>query len=279
MSLHKQRFRLVRVLMTLAIIVIVMLWLVVPLALTLLWSLVDTGHPWAYPDVLPPVLSWSRWTEVWTTTGLPQALINSYLLAPSVALVTVVLAMPAAYAFGRLDFPGKEIMQMVVLIPLVVPGFVVAIFFASVLLRLGIHSRFLAILLGHTVVFLPYAVRILTISFVLVRQDIIDAAQNLGATPIIRFRTAYLPVIRPGLFAALIVVFILSIEEFALAYVIGAPDFTTVPTILYSYLGYNFIRPNAAVISLTLIVPNVLLMMLAERFLLSTQSIAVVGKG
>ena len=37
-----------------------------------------------------------------------------------------------------------------------------------------------------------------------------------------------------------------SIEEFAIAFVIGSPDFITVPTILYSFLGYSFIRPNAA---------------------------------
>ena len=52
-----------------------------------------------------------------------------------------------------------------------------------------------------------------------------------------------------------------------MAFVLGAPDFITVPTILYSFLGYSFIRPDAAVVSLILVIPNVLLMLLIERLL------------
>ncbi len=131
--------------------------------------------------------------------------------------MTILLAMPTAYAFGRYDFAGKAAAQMLMLTPIVLPGFVTAIFFASMLASLGAYSRYLAILLGHVVLFLPYAVRILTVSFAPVNGDVINAARDLGASPASIFRTAYWPVIRPGLFAAFLIVFILSIEEFALA--------------------------------------------------------------
>lgn len=262
-----------------ALIVVATIWLVIPFSLAILWSLVDPDHPWSYPDLLPPVLSMRRWEIVWATTALPTALVNSYILAPTVAICAILLATPTAYAFGRLEFPGKATAQMLTLVPLVLPGFVVAVFFSSLLFGLGIYSRFLGILIGHTLIFMPYAIRILTVSFSLVRQDLIDAARDLGASPFAVFRTAYLPVLRPGLLAALIIVFILSIEEFALSYVVGAPDFTTVPTILYSYLGYNFIRPNAAVVSLILVLPNILLSLLLERLLKSNSPAAITGKG
>ncbi len=263
-----------------SLITVAFIWLVIPFALAVLWSLVDPAHPWSYPDILPPVLSLERWVQVWTTTALPTALLNSYLLAPCVAICTLVLAMPTAYAFGRLEFPGKAIAQVLTLLPLVLPGFVVAIFFSSLLFSVGIYSRFTGILIGHTLILLPYAIRILSVSFSLVRQDLVDAARDLGASPLAVFRAAYLPVLRPGLLAALIIVFILSIEEFALAYIVGAPDFTTVPTILFSYLGYNFIRPNAAVVSLILVVPNVVLMLVLERLLKANGPAATItGKG
>ena len=262
-----------------ALLAISFIWLAIPFALAVLWSLVDPGTPWSYPDILPPVLSFNRWMQVWTTTSLPTALLNSYLLAPSVAICALVLAMPTAYAFGRLEFPGKSIAQILVLVPLVMPGFVVAIFFSSLLFSLGFYSKFAGILIGHTVIFLPFAIRILAVSFALVRQDLIDAARDLGASPWSVFRAAYLPALKPGLLSALIVVFIFSIEEFALAFIVGAPDFTTVPTILYSYLGYNFVRPNAAVVSLILVVPNVVLMLVLERLLKSANPAAITGKG
>ncbi|MEL6204679.1 MAG: ABC transporter permease [Pseudomonadota bacterium] len=255
------------------------IWLVVPFAMAVIWSLVDPQTGWTYPDVLPPSLSFARWVEVWTTTALPQALRNSYLLAPTVAVITLILAMPTAYCFARYDFPGKSVAQVLTLLPLVVPGFVLAIFFSSLIFNLGIYSRFLSILLAHCVLFLPYAIRIMTVAFENVQDDLIDAARDLGASPWARIRVAYMPALAPGILASLIIVFIQSIEEFAIAFIVGAPNFVTIPSILYSYLGYNFVRPNAAVVSLVLVVPNVLLMLGLERLLKSANPAQAGVKG
>jgi putative spermidine/putrescine transport system permease protein len=266
------------VLLTLVGVVLV-LWLVMPFGMAILWSLVDPDHAWSYPDLLPKKLSFRRWTEMWETTNLALAIANSYLLAPIVAVCALVLATPTAYAFGRLEFRGKAVAQALSLLPLVLPGFVIALFFTALLYKLGIYNKFLGIVVGHTVLFLPYAIRILSVSFSQVRQDLIDAARDLGASRWARFSVAYLPVLKPGVLASLVIVFIQSIEEFAISFVVGSPDFTTVPTILYSYLGYNFIRPNAAVVSLVLVVPNVLLMLLFERLLRSEGAVVAGGKG
>lgn len=261
------------------LLTVVAIWLVVPFTMAVLWSLVDPETGWNYPDLLPPSLTFLRWVEVWTTIALPPAIANSYMLAPTVAVTTLILASPTAYCFARYDFPGKGLAQVATLLPLVVPGFVLAIFFSSLIFSLGIYSRFLSILMAHCVLFLPYAIRIMTVSFGQVRQDLIDAARDLGASPIAVFRAAYLPALLPGILASLIIVFIQSIEEFAIAFIVGAPNFSTIPSILYSYLGYNFIRPNAAVVSLILVVPNVLLMLGLERLLKSANPAQAGGKG
>lgn len=261
------------------LIVAMTVWLAVPFGMAMLWSLVDPSQAWSYPDILPPKLSFERWPLMWETTSLPVAIFNSYSLAPMAGIGAVLMAMPTAYAFGRLEFKGKAVWQTLVLVPLIMPGFVTAIFFASLLFSMGFFARYPAILVGHVVMLLPYAVRILSVSFSLVRQDVVNAARDLGASPLSVFRVAYLPVLKPGIFAAFLIVFILSIEEFALAFVVGSPDFTTIPTILYSYLGYNFIRPNAAVVALILVVPNVILMLILERLLQSANPAGISGKG
>lgn len=258
---------------------VLVLWLLVPFAMALLWSLVDPGTPWSYPDVLPPALSFQRWVLMWETTTLSTAMLNSYTLAPVAAITAILLAAPTAYAFGRIDFPGKGIAQVVTLTPLVLPGFVTAVFFASILVSFGVYSRYGAILLGHVVLFIPYAVRILTVSFAQVNQEVINAARDLGASPLGVFRAAFWPVLKPGVLASFLIVFILSIEEFALAFIVGSPSFTTIPTILFSYLGYDFIRPNAAVVALILVVPNVMLMLFLERLLQSANPANLSGKG
>ena len=90
---------------------------------------------------------------------------------------------------------------------------------------------------------------------------------------------AYLPALRPGILASLLIVFIQSIEEFAVAFIVGIPEFVTIPTLLYSSMGQDFVRPNAAVLSLILVVPNVVLMLVLERLLKSANPAMSSGKG
>ncbi|WP_315710735.1 ABC transporter permease [Brenneria uluponensis] len=266
-------------LLVLGVLALGMVWIILPFAMAVLWSLVDPGHPWSYPAIFPPKLSFERWITLWNTTSLPLTLMHSYLLAPTVTVITLLLALPTAYAFGRLTFYGKNVAWLLTLLPLVLPSFVIAVFFSSLLTRFNIYSRFIGILIGHTVLFLPYAIRIISVSFNQVRQDLIDAARNLGASRLSVFWVAHWPILKSGLLASLIIVFVLSIEEFSVSFIIGAPDFITVPTMLYSYLGYNFIRPDAAVVTLILVVPNVLLMLILEGFLKNVTPTALIGKG
>ncbi|EHA1204912.1 TPA: ABC transporter permease [Vibrio alginolyticus] len=244
-----------------------LVWLGIPFVMAILWSLVDPGHPWSYPDLLPQVLSFGRWVEVWDNTSLPEALRNSYSVAPAVAFLTIILALPTAYAFGRFEFKGKKVAQMVSLLPMVMPSMILAVFFSSMLLELGLNDPYINIVIAHTVLALPYAIRILSAGFKAIPQDLIDACADMGAGKVGTFKHAFLPMLKPSLLASTIFCLVISIEEFNMAFVLGAPDFITVPTILYSFLGYSFIRPDAAVVSLILVIPNVLLMLLIERLL------------
>ena len=132
---------------------------------------------------------------------------------------------------------------------------------------LSYFSLFIGIVIGHVVLTLPYAIRILSAGFSSVPQDLIDASRDLGASKFTVFKDVYMPMLKPSFLASIIFCLVKSIEEFAIAFVIGSPDFITVPTILYSFLGYSFIRPNAAVVSIILLVPNIILMMIIEKLL------------
>jgi putative spermidine/putrescine transport system permease protein len=262
------------------LVAICTLWLLIPFTMAVLWSLVDPAEPWTVDKILPPQMSFFRWQNMWENSSLKQALVNSYTLAPSAAILSLLLAMPTSYALGRINFRGREVAKLVVLLPLVVPSFVTAIFFTALLFRMGLSSwRFGAILFAHAVIFLPFSIRILTVSFEQVRQDHIDAARDLGASYLSRFCVAFLPALKPGIMASLLIVFIQSIEEFAIAFIVGSPNFVTIPTLLFAAMGQDFVRPNAAVLSLILVVPNVVLMLFLEKLLKSANPSMSSGKG
>ncbi|GAA0427560.1 spermidine/putrescine ABC transporter permease [Acrocarpospora corrugata] len=241
----------------------------VPVLMAVAWSLVDPDHPWSYPDVLPPSLSLFQWEFVFRVTGIVPAIGTSYLLAGCATVLAFLLALPMAYAIHRFDFRGKEAIRILMLLPLIIPGMIVALFLSRAFDFLGLSQTFLGLVLGHTLLGMPYMARLLTTSFEAIPRDVSDAASNLGASELVKFRLVYLPMVTPGIFAGGIFTFIASMEEFALTFVIGTPDYQTIPTVLFSFLGERLVRAHAAVVSLILLVPNMILLFAAERFLKS----------
>jgi putative spermidine/putrescine transport system permease protein len=237
----------------------------VPLVMTGLWSGVDPNHPWTYPNPVPPSLSLYQWQYVFRYTDIVPAAATSYILASAATGLAFLLALPAAYAIGRFEFRGKSAVRILMLLPLVLPGMVVALFLSRVFYYVGLAQTFQGLVLGHTLLGLPYMARLLSTSFEAIPREVSDAASNLGASELRKMREVYLPMAAPGIFAAAIFTFVASLEEFALTFVIGTPDYQTIPTILFSFLGQRFNRPVGAALSLVLLIPNLVLLFAAER--------------
>ena len=250
------------------ILLIVSLILVgAPLLMAVLWSLVNPDYPWSYGAVLPTHLSLFQWDFVFKFSGIIEAIITSYSIAPLVTILSFILALPTAYANGTYSFRGKEFTRIIILLPIILPGMVVALFLSRVFRFIGLSQTFFGVVLGHTLMAIPFMLRLLSTSFEAIPRDVPDAAANLGANTFWKFRDVYIPMILPGIFAGAIFTFITSLEEFALTFIIGTPDYTTIPIVLFSYLGYKFFRTNAAVVAILLMVPNATLLFIADRFL------------
>lgn len=260
------------------LILLIILWLGLPLFMAVMWSLVDPEYPWSYPNVLPPKLSLYPWVNVFKTSAVIRAISTSFQLAIFSAALSFLISLPTAFVMGRYSFRGRETLKVLMLMPLVLPGMTIALFLGRFLHMLGLSQSFIGVLLGHTLLGIPYMLRILTVNFESMPQDIIDAASNLGADRWTLFKEVYIPMILPGLFAGMLFSFIASMEEFNLSFIIGVPTIQTIPTVLFSYLGYNFIRPAASVVSLVLMIPNLILLIICERFIKTEYMGAALGK-
>ncbi|HOV39443.1 MAG TPA: ABC transporter permease [Spirochaetales bacterium] len=264
--------------LTLFFVITQLIWVGVPILMAVLWSLVDPQHPWSFPDLFPRKLSWAQWAYVFKYTNIVRALKTSYSVAPLAVILSFLLSLPTSYVLGRKEIPGKKFFMLVVLLPIIMPGMVVALFLSRVFSAFHLSQSFLGLVLAHTLMGLPYMIRVLTTSFESIPQDIIDAAENLGANTFVKIKDIFLPMVRPGLLAGMIFAFTTSIEEFNLTFVIGTPTFETIPTILYSFLGYNFIRTNASVVALIMMTPNIIMLFIVERILKADYLSASLGK-
>lgn len=270
--------RLVRFMIPAGIGLIFFAWIVIPMTMAVLWSLVNPDYPWSYPQMFPTNLSLYHWKHVFQYTDILGAIKNSLIVASMTTVGCSVLAVPTAYAIGRRRLIGGETFKIVMLLPMAMPGMAMAIFLGRLFSQWGLSNSYTGVAMAHILCTMPLMLRILTVSFESVPQDIIDAAANLGAKPFDRFREVYVPMIVPGLVAGCIFTFIGSMEEFNLSFIIGAPAIQTVPTILYSYLGYNFLRTNASVVTLVMMVPNIIVLLVTERFIKTEYLGAALGK-
>ena len=276
--IQARRMRHFYLLLMIFFMIVLILWVGIPILMAVMWSLVNPKNPWSYPNIFPPSFSLAQWKFVFDYTNIGRALRTSYSLAPLAVLLSLVLSLPTSYVLGRKRIPGKKLFMLVVLLPIIMPGMVVALFLSRVFAAFGLSQTFFGLVLAHTLMSIPYMIRVMTTSFQAIPQDVIDAAENLGANTFVKIRDIFLPMIRPGLLAGMIFAFTVSIEEFNLTFIIGTPTFETIPTILYSFMGYNFIRTNASVVALLMMTPNIIMLFIVERFLKSDYLAASLGK-
>lgn len=204
------------------------------------WQFGRIGEVLADPDILD-VLWFTTWQAL-ASTGL-----------------TLLIALPAAYAFARLDFPGKRLLRAVVTVPFVLPTVVVGTAFLALLGRGGLldelwgvrlDTSVWAILLAH--VFFNYAVVVRTVgglwSQLDPRQE--EAARVLGAGRFAAWRRVTLPALVPAVAAAALMVFLFTFTSFGVVQILGGPAYSTLEVEIYRQTAQFLDLPTAAVLTL-----------------------------
>jgi len=251
---------------------------VVPLVVIVLWSLIDPEVGWQFPDLYPRALSLHFWKRLFAIGEVPRAMALSFTIAPVVTALAGLLSLPTTYALARREFRGKGLIEIMILLPIIIPGVTVGISLGAIFTRLGLSQTITGIVLAHLLVVMPYMIRTVTASFKAIPQDVIDAAYNLGASPLQVAREILIPLVMPGLSAGGVFAFIYSLEEFVLTFIIATPTYQTIPTLLFSYLGYYFSRPLASAMSLLILAPTIIVLLLAEKFIKTEYLSAGFGK-
>ena len=252
---------------------------VLPVGVAVLWSLVDPEVGWFPPDVVPPALSLDNWRALLAVPEMADAFVTSFTVAVLVTLLSVALGLPAGFAFGRRQFRLRRLLELLVLTPLMLPSIVLATGLGSIFIRLGLWQTVPGVVLAQSVVVLPLMIRIVAATFGGVPQDMIDAARNLGASPLALARHILMPMILPGLVAGALLCFIGSLEEFILTFVVGMPTIQTLPMVLWAYMGgHSSILTYAAVVSLALLAPTLIMLFVVERVLKQEYLAAGFGK-
>ena len=261
-------------LLTTLLITLLALAIFGPLLNMLIWTVTEA---WYFPAKLPVRWGFSFWDRVFRPeAGAMRALTNSVVIALLTVLLSLAVAIPAGYALSKRNLPLRSLFLLFFLLPQAFPTVAVHLNIARIFYGFGLTGTIWGVMLVHAIQGLVFAVWIAAASFAAVGQEEVEAARNLGASPLRAFMTVSLPLAAPGLMASAIFVFLISLDEFTGTFFVGVPNVQTLPlTMMNAAIEGNY--QIASITALLLLVPSVLFMLFVERFL-KADVLAGVGK-
>ncbi|QXT38443.1 ABC transporter permease [Gymnodinialimonas ceratoperidinii] len=209
--------------------------------------------------------TWGWFAELRTIPALHEATLNSLIIAVSVAVLSTCLGLFAARAATRYDFPLKAGIMGFIMLPLVLPEVIVAISLLVVLMQLGLDTSIYTIIGGHTLLCMPFAIAILQGSFAGLDQSLEEAAIDLGETRAGAFRLIILPLVTPGIIASMLICFIISLDEFIIAFFLSGNE-PTLPVYLWGQLRFPARLPVVMALGTILVALSIILLIVADIF-------------
>jgi putative spermidine/putrescine transport system permease protein len=193
-----------------------------------------------------------------------EAALSSLELAVLATVLALALGVPVTLAVHRGKLPGKGLVEGLFLSPLIVPELVVGLaLFQQLMVGLDLDN-FSTLLVGHTALMLPYAVRVTGASLALADPALEEAARGLGASPLRAFLNVTLPVLRPGIFSAALLSVVTSFNNVPLSLLLQGRDFRTLPVTMLDYVQQSY-DPMVAAASTLILAATVVVAVIAER--------------
>lgn len=248
-----------------SLLALVILAVTIPFVPLILWSL---SQRWFYPNVLPNTWGFRAWEYVFGIAG-PQivtALIQSIILSVGTALVSLAISIPAGRVLGLYHFRGKNLILMLLTLPLIVPALSVAMGLHLWFLRLGLADSIVGVVLVHLTICIPYAAFVMWGVFSNYNPEFEDQARSLGASRVKVFFRVILPMTFPGIIVAGLFSFLISWSQYLNTLIIGGGRITTLPILLFALMGSGD-RPVASAVSLVFVVPAFVALLFSARYL------------
>lgn len=252
------------------VVTIILLIVMAPLVVPMMMAVSDTPNL-----VFPPRGFTLKWfSKVLMNPEAQHSFFFSLQLAGIVTVLSLLLGIPAAAGLVRGNIPGRGMALGLVLSPLVVPLIVTGVALLQVFSMLGSHATFLQLVIGHTVVCLPYVIRAVAGTLVLVNPSLEDAAAVLGAPPATVARKVVWPQIRPGVLAGAVFAFIVSFDDYPISMWLADGNHFPIPLYLHSQIELSFDPSIAAISSLMILFALLLVLVLEKVFGISIARLA-----
>lgn len=176
-----------------------------------------------------------------------NALQNSLLVASCAALLATSIALPIAYWLWRYRLPFGRVLYTLGLTPFVLPPIIMSVGFLTFFTTIGFHGQMINVIIAHGIFLLALPLITVTLGLDSVDRAMIEAGQTLGADNMTVFRTVIFPMVRPYLLSGFAFAFVLSLNEYIIAFMTVGFTIETLPVRIFNALRYGYTPVMASV--------------------------------
>ncbi len=206
--------------------------------------------------------SFKWYVELAHNSTILAAFKNSLVLGSLTAVLTTLIGIPAAMAFVRYDFWGKNTLNTLLLTPIMIPEVVLGVALLIFIRWLQQPKSFLLLLIGHVVLTLPYVLLVVQARLVGIKREYEEAALSLGANSLQTFREVTLPLLTPAILAGMLFSFTISFDDVTATLFWATARSQTVPVKIFGMLR-NSISPEINALGTVMIILTVSIPLLA----------------
>ncbi|MCF8061848.1 MAG: ABC transporter permease [Deltaproteobacteria bacterium] len=237
--------------------ILVYVWMFTPIVAVIILSF----NPQQFGSFPMEGFSFRWYVKLAHNDTILNAFKNSLVLGSLTAVVTTAVGIPAAMAFVRYEFPGKNTLNTLLLTPIMIPEVVLGVALLLFIRWLQQPKSFALLLIGHVVLTLPYVLLVVQARLVGIKRVYEEAALSLGANPFQTFKEVTLPLLAPAILAGMLFSFTISFDDVTATLFWATARSQTVPVKIFGMLR-NSISPEinalgAVMILLTISIPLV----------------------
>ncbi|MGW4462597.1 ABC transporter permease [Micromonospora sp. NPDC004704] len=233
------------------------------------------GTRW-FDTWLPQGFTTTWYGTAWREFGLLPVLVVTLEVSLLVVGISVLIGVPAAYVLARRSFPGRRLLYLLFLLPILMPPITYGIPLATVLYKYGFAGHLSGVVLANLVPSVPFVILTMTPFIEQIDPAIERAARMCGARTGQVFVRILAPLLTPGILAASILVLVRTVGMFELTFLTAGPDSQTLVVALYYSMSAAGIRAQQSVDAMAVIYTSMMLVLLvvALRFVNPTQLVA-----
>ncbi|QRM31698.1 ABC transporter permease [Microvirga sp. VF16] len=216
----------------------------------------------------------TRWySSAWSEFQLWDVLMVTFQVIAAVVFISGALGVTAAYALARREFPGKRLLVLLFLLPLLIPPITFGIPLATVLYQTGLAGTFWGVVAANLVPTVPFVILVMIPFIEQIDPKIEAAARVFGANTFKLFIHVLLPLLLPGILAALLLVLVRTIAMFELTFLVAGPTSQTLVVALYYAVFAAGVRAVQSIDAMAVIymVTTLVWLIIALRFVNPTQ--------